>query len=102
MLTTSPTALITVDVDPRARMATAGPGATRDDVAAAASAHGLEVATGGPAAGGLMAARVVTASGRRLECNAFANRHVLAAVAGGSTGELEVVSRSYALRPAAR
>jgi len=99
MLTTSPTSLMAVDVDPRARMATAGPGATRDQVDAAAAAYGLTVADGGPVGGGLMAAEVVTAHGRRLHCNAYANRHVLAAVVDGSPGALEVISRSFALRP---
>lgn len=100
MLTTSPTSLIAVDVDPRARMATAGPGATREQVDAAARAHGLGVADGGPVSGGLMAAEVVTADGRRLHCNAYANRHVLAAVIDGSPGAMQVISRTYALRPA--
>jgi hypothetical protein len=99
MLTTSPSSLIAVDVDPRARMATAGPGATRDEVDAAAHPHGLTVADGGPVGGGLMAAEVVTAHGRRLHCNAYANRHVLAALLDDSPGALEVISRTYALRP---
>jgi len=99
MPTTTSTASIAVDVDPRARMATAGPGATRDEVDAAAAAYDLTVADGGPVGGGLMAADVVTAHGRRLHCNAYANRHVLAAVVDGSPGALEVISRSYALRP---
>jgi len=99
MLTTSATSLIAVDVDPRARMATAGPGATRDAVDAAAAAHDLTVADGGPVGGGLMAADVVTAHGRRLHCNAYANRHVLAAVLDGAPGAMHVVSRTYALRP---
>jgi FAD/FMN-containing dehydrogenase len=99
MLTTSPTSLIAVDVDPRARMATAGPDATRDQVDDAARAHGLTVADGGPVSGGLMAAEVITAHGRRLHCNAYANVHVLRAVRDGSPGDMRVVSRSYALRP---
>jgi hypothetical protein len=99
MLTTSPTSRIAVDVDPRARMATAGPGATRDQVDAAARAHGLTVADGGPVSGGLMAAEVVTAHGRRLHCNAYANLHVLAAVRDDSPGDMQVISRTYALRP---
>ncbi len=99
MLTTSPSSLVAVDIDPRARMAKAGPGATRDQVDAAAGAHGLTVADGGPVADGLMAAEVVTAHGRRLHCNAYANLHVLAAVRDGSPGAMQVVSRHYALRP---
>ena len=99
MRTTSPDSLVGVDIDPRARMATAAPGAFRDDVDAAAAEHGLTVADGGPFGGGLMAAEVVTAHGRRLHCNTYANRHVLAAVLDDSPGALEVLSRTFALRP---
>ncbi|MEZ9950764.1 FAD-binding oxidoreductase [Vibrio breoganii] len=111
-----------VQVDPDARTAIAGPGATLGDVDHESQAYGLAVPTGinsttgiagltlgggmgwlsrsyGLTADNLISAEIVTAAGERMQCSAVQNADLFWAICGGGGNFGIVTSFKFKLHP---